>query len=105
MFPQPPPAHTVTNCADGGVLGVVPGIIGNLEALEIVKIILGFAEDQILTKRMVFFDAASMRFRNVKLRERNPSCSVCGDEPTLTDVASFDYDTFCQTNCNKYALI
>lgn len=105
MFPQPPPAHTVTNCADGGVLGVVPGIIGNLEALEIVKIILGFAEDQILTKRMVFFDAASMKFRNVKLRERNAKCSVCGDEPTLTDPAQFDYDDFCQTNCNKYALI
>jgi molybdopterin/thiamine biosynthesis adenylyltransferase len=105
MFPIPPPAHTVTNCADGGVLGVVPGIIGNLEALEIVKIILGFSEDNILTKRMIFFDAASMRFRNVKLRDRNPKCEVCGDEPTLTDTNKFDYDEFCQTNCNKYALI
>ncbi|CDW73808.1 molybdenum cofactor synthesis protein 3 [Stylonychia lemnae] len=105
MFPVPPPAHTVTNCADGGVLGVVPGIIGNLEALEIIKIILGFKDEQILTKRMIFFDAASMRFRNVKLRDRNPRCQVCGDEPSITDPSLIDYDDFCQTKCNKYALI
>lgn len=54
---------------------------------------------------MIFFDAASMRFRNVKLRERNPRCDVCGDEPTVTDTKLFDYDDFCQTKCNKYALI
>jgi adenylyltransferase/sulfurtransferase len=105
MFPEPPPPHTVTNCSDGGVLGMVPGLIGNLQSIEIVKIILGFSDEQILNRRMIFFDAASMKFRNVKLRDRNPACSVCGDCPTLTDVAKFDYDTFCQTNCNKYALI
>lgn len=54
---------------------------------------------------MIFFDAATMKFRNVKLRDRNPACVVCGDNPSLTDVSKFDYESFCQTNCNKYALI
>lgn len=105
MFPQPPPAHTVVNCSDGGVLGMVPGLIGNLQSIEIVKIVLGFPDDQVLNRRMIFFDASTMKFRNVKLRDRNPECAVCGDRPTVTDVSSFDYDSFCQTNCNKYALI
>jgi adenylyltransferase/sulfurtransferase len=72
MFPEPPPPHTVTNCADGGVLGMVPGLIGNLQSIEIVKIILGFSDEQILNRRMIFFDASNMKFRNVKLRDRNP---------------------------------
>ena len=105
MFPLPPPAHTVMNCSDGGVLGMVPGLIGNLQSIEIVKIILGFSDEHILNRRMIFFDAATMKFRNVKLRDRNPSCVVCGDAPTLTDVSQFDYDDFCQVSCNKYALI
>lgn len=54
---------------------------------------------------MIFFDAASMRFRNVKLRDRNANCEVCGDSPTITETKNFDYDEFCQTKCNKYALI
>ena len=103
MFPLPPPAHTVVNCSDGGVLGMVPGLIGNLQSIEIVKIILGFSDDQILNRRMIFFDAATMRFRNVKLRDRSPSCVVCGDQPSLTDVSKFDYDEFCQVLCNRYA--
>ena len=52
---------------------------------------------------MIFFDAATMKFRNVKLRDRNPLCIVCGDKPTLTDVSKFDYDDFCQVFCNRYA--
>ena len=103
MFPLPPPAHTVINCSDGGVLGMVPGLIGNLQSIEIVKIILGFSDDQVLNRRMIFFDAATMKFRNVKLRDRNLSCVVCGDHPSLTDVAKFDYDDFCQVLCNRYA--
>jgi molybdopterin/thiamine biosynthesis adenylyltransferase len=95
MFPEPPPAHTVVNCSDGGVLGMVPGLIGNMQSIEIVKIILGFSDNQILNRRMIFFDAATMRFRNVKLRDRNPGCAVCGDSPSITDVAAFDYDSFC----------
>ena len=54
---------------------------------------------------MIFFDASTMKFRNVKLRERNPDCAVCGENPTVRDVSAFDYESFCQTNCNKYALI
>ena len=103
MFPLPPPAHTVVNCSDGGVLGMVPGLIGNLQSIEIVKIILGFSDDQILNRRMIFFDASTMKFRNVKIRDRNPDCAVCGDKPTLTDVSQFDYDDFCQVLCNRYA--
>ena len=82
---------------------MVPGLIGNLQSIEIVKIILGFTNDQILNRRMIFFDAATMKFRNVKLRDRNPSCVVCGDNPSITDVAKFDYDDFCQVLCNRYA--
>lgn len=95
MFPVPPPPATVTNCSDGGVLGMVPGLIGNLQSIEIVKIIVGFSDDQILTKRMIFFDASSMKFRNVKLRDRNLKCEVCGENPTLTDVSQFNYEDFC----------
>ena len=54
---------------------------------------------------MIFFDASSMKFRNVKLRDRNPSCEVCGDSPTITNTKNFDYDDFCQTHCDQYALI
>jgi len=105
MFPEPPPPYTVTNCSDGGVLGMVPGLIGNLQAIEIAKIVLGFSDDQILNRRMIFFDASNMKFRNVKIRDRNPECVVCGDNPTLKDVSAFNYDDFCQVSCNKYALI
>jgi adenylyltransferase/sulfurtransferase len=52
---------------------------------------------------MIFFDASTMKFRNVKIRDRNPDCAVCGDKPTLTDVSQFDYDDFCQVLCNRYA--
>lgn len=70
LYPKPPPAETVTNCSDGGVLGMVPGIIGQLQAVEIVKILLERPKEEILWRRMIFFDALSMRFRNVKLRDR-----------------------------------
>jgi adenylyltransferase/sulfurtransferase len=54
---------------------------------------------------MIFFDASNMKFRNVKIRDRNPECVVCGENPTLKDVSVFNYDDFCQVSCNKYALI
>jgi hypothetical protein len=54
---------------------------------------------------MIFFDALQMKFRHVKIRDRSPKCSVCGENPTITDVKTFDYDEFCQTKCNKYDLI
>lgn len=64
--------------------------------------ILGFSDEQLLNKRMIFFDASNMKFRNVKIRERNPGCAVCGDSPTIADVSQFNYDDFCQTSCNLY---
>lgn len=100
LFPVPPPAVSVNDCSNGGVLGMVPGLIGNIQAIEVVKIILGFEDSLILTQRMVFFDALSLKFRNVKIRGRNPACIACGDSPSITDVSLIDYYDFCQTNCN-----
>jgi hypothetical protein len=80
-----------------------------MQALEIVKIILGQPKENILWRRMIFLDALSMRFRNVKLRDQNKICQVCGPEcpenEKITDVKKVDYAEFCQTNCNKYAKI
>lgn len=98
LYPKPPPAATVTNCSDGGVLGMVPGIIGQIQAIEIVKLLLGQPRDNLLCQRMIFFDALSMRFRNVKLRGRNAQCEACGEHANL-DPAQFDYEAFCQTKC------
>eukprot|EP00355_Strombidium_rassoulzadegani_P009725 CAMPEP_0168620582 /NCGR_PEP_ID=MMETSP0449_2-20121227/7218_1 /TAXON_ID=1082188 /ORGANISM="Strombidium rassoulzadegani, Strain ras09" /LENGTH=393 /DNA_ID=CAMNT_0008661605 /DNA_START=8 /DNA_END=1186 /DNA_ORIENTATION=+ len=106
LYPKPPPAEAVTNCSDGGVIGMVPGIIGNLQAIEVLKIILGVDKEDVLWRRMIFFDALSMRFRNVKLRERNASCLACGpDTPPdlkIKDTRSIDYLEFCQTKCSIY---
>ena len=74
LFPVPTPPGSVTNCSDGGVLGMVPGIIGNLEALEITKLLLEVPEEFTLSKRMIFFDGLAMKFRNVKIRGRNANC-------------------------------
>lgn len=93
LFPVPPPPETVTNCGDGGVLGAVPGVIGVLQALETVKILLG--HQGVLAKRLLLFDGSDCSFRNVCLRDRNPSCSVCGNEPSVT--ALVDYEQFCGT--------
>lgn len=79
---------------------MVPGIIGNIQALEVLKIILGFDDSLILTQRMVFFDGLSMKFRNVKIRGRNKDCITCGEAPTLPDICQIDYFDFCKTNCN-----
>ncbi|KAF9353470.1 Molybdenum cofactor synthesis protein 3 [Mortierella sp. NVP85] len=92
LFPTPPPSETVTNCSDGGVLGVVPGIIGCLQALEAIKIATGSnAED---APTMTLFSAnSSTMFRTIKLRKRKPTCVVCGDSPTITKL--IDYVRFC----------
>ena len=105
LFPKPPPPETMTNCSDGGVLGMVPGMIGQMQALEIVKIILGFSKDKILTERMVIFEGLSMKFRNVRIRGKNKNCVACGDNPQINDVAQFDYSDFCQMNCDVVAAI
>jgi adenylyltransferase/sulfurtransferase len=90
MFPEPPPPGMVPSCAEGGVLGVLPGIIGVMQAIEAVKLIMGIGEP--LIGRMVIFDALGMKFREFKLR-KDPKCPVCGPNATITEL--IDYDQFC----------
>ncbi len=90
LFREPPPPGLVPSCAEGGVLGVLPGIIGSLQALEALKIVLGTGTT--LKGRIALFDALSFRWRELRLA-RNASCPVCGDEPTITEL--IDYDAFC----------
>jgi sulfur-carrier protein adenylyltransferase/sulfurtransferase len=90
LYPEPPPPGLVPSCAEGGVLGVLPGIIGVMQAIETVKLILGKGES--LIGRLVLFDALKMKFRELKLR-KNPDCPVCGPNPTITEL--IDYQEFC----------
>ncbi|XP_060628087.2 adenylyltransferase and sulfurtransferase MOCS3 [Anolis sagrei] len=91
LFPKPPPPETITNCADGGVLGVVPGILGSLQALEVIKIASGMGTS--FNRSMLLFDALEGRFRHIKLRPRNPDCAVCSERPSVTTLQ--DYEAFC----------
>ena len=90
LYPEPPPPGMVPSCAEGGVLGVLPGIIGCIQATEILKLILG--KGSLLTSRLLLFNALDMKFRELKLR-RDPKCPVCGDHPTITEL--IDYEQFC----------
>jgi sulfur-carrier protein adenylyltransferase/sulfurtransferase len=90
LYPEPPPPGLVPSCAEGGVLGILPGTIGLIQATETVKLILGIGEP--LVGRLLLYDALAMRFRELKLR-RNPECPVCGDHPTITQL--IDYQEFC----------
>ncbi len=90
LYPEPPPPGMVPSCAEGGVLGVLPGIIGCIQATEILKLILG--KGTLLTSRLLLFNALDMKFRELKLR-RDPKCPVCGDHPTITEL--IDYEQFC----------
>ena len=90
LYPEPPPPGLVPSCAEGGVLGVLPGVIGTIQATEAIKLITGIGET--LVGRLMLYDALAMRFRELKLR-RNPACPVCGDHPTVTTL--IDYDQFC----------
>ena len=90
LYPEPPPPGLVPSCAEGGVLGVLPGIIGMIQATEAVKIILGIGEP--LIGRFMIYDALKMRFRELKLR-KDPECPVCGTNPTVTEL--IDYEQFC----------
>jgi adenylyltransferase/sulfurtransferase len=90
LYPDPPPPGLVPSCAEGGVLGVLPGVIGTIQATEAIKLLTGIGEP--LIGRLMLYDALSMRFREMKLR-RNPECPVCGEHPTIHEL--IDYDTFC----------
>jgi adenylyltransferase/sulfurtransferase len=90
LYPEPPPPGLVPSCAEAGVLGVLPGIIGTIQATEAIKLILGNGEP--LIGRFLIYDALRMRFRELKLR-RDPDCPVCGDHPTVR--ALIDYEQFC----------
>ena len=90
LFPQPPPPELAPSCAEGGVLGVLPGIVGSLQASEALKLCLGIGEP--LVGRLLLFDALATEFSEVKLR-RDPNCPVCGDSPTITEYV--DYVEFC----------
>ena len=90
LYPEPPPPGLVPSCAEGGVLGVLPGIIGTIQATETIKIILGAPD--IMVNRLLLVDAWRMRFRELKLR-KNPDCPVCGDNPTIKEL--IDYEEFC----------
>ena len=90
LFPEPPPPGAVPSCAEGGVLGVLPGIIGLIQATEILKLALGIGSS--LAGRLLLYDALEMKFREVKLR-RDPQCALCGEHPKITEL--IDYQTFC----------
>ena len=90
LYPEPPPPGLVPSCAEGGVLGILPGVVGTLQATEAIKFILGVGEP--LVGRFLIFDALKMRFRELKLR-KDPDCPVCGAHPTVTEL--IDYDQFC----------
>src|SRR6266545_6843633 len=90
LFPEPPPPGLVPSCAEGGVLGVLPGTIGTIQATEAIKLILGIGDS--LVGRLVLYDALSMTIEEVKLR-KNPRCAICGENPTIDHL--IDYEEFC----------
>ena len=90
LYPEPPPPGLVPSCAEGGVLGILPGIIGCIQATETIKLILGKGEP--LVGRLMLFDALSMRFKELRLR-KDPTCPICGTNPTITEL--IDYEEFC----------
>jgi molybdopterin/thiamine biosynthesis adenylyltransferase len=90
LFPEPPPPELAPSCAEGGVLGVLPGVVGSLQAAEALKLALGLGDS--LVGRLLLYDALSAAFTEVVLR-RDPKCPVCGEHPTITDYV--DYVEFC----------
>jgi molybdopterin/thiamine biosynthesis adenylyltransferase/rhodanese-related sulfurtransferase len=90
LYPEPPPPGLVPSCAEGGVLGILPGLVGVIQATEVIKLILGKGDS--LVGRLLLVDALNMRFRELKLR-KNPDCPVCGTNPSVT--ALIDYEHFC----------
>ena len=96
LFAEPPPEGLVPNCAEAGVLGVLPGVIGSLQALEALKLILGVGRS--LVARLLLFDALKLQFRELAV-PRDPQCAVCGDQPTVTQL--IDYEAFCGVGAQR----
>ena len=92
MYPAPPPAGLVPSCAEGGVIGVLPGIIGTIQANEVIKLIVGGGES--LVGRLMVFDAWKMRFHELKI-DKDPDCPICGKHKTITELEEYDYEEFC----------
>lgn len=90
LFPEPPPPGMTPSCAEGGVLGILPGVVGSLQATETIKALLGIGEP--LIGRLLLYDALSLRFREMKI-SKDPACPVCGKHPTITEL--IDYEEFC----------
>ncbi len=90
LYPEPPPPHLAPSCAEAGVLGILPGVIGTLQATEAIKLLLG--KGDVLNGRLLQYDSMNMKFRNFKLR-RNKACPACGENPTITEY--IDYEGFC----------
>lgn len=90
LYPEPPPPELAPSCAEAGVLGVLPGIVGSIQAVETIKVILDLGDP--LIGRLITFDAKKMAFRELKLR-KDPSCAICGENPTITELV--DYEYFC----------
>jgi adenylyltransferase/sulfurtransferase len=90
LYPEPPPPGTVPSCAEGGVLGVLPGVIGLIQATEVLKLVTGIGRS--LLNRLLLYDALEMKFRELKLR-RDPACQLCGEHPSITEL--IDYEGFC----------
>jgi adenylyltransferase/sulfurtransferase len=99
LYPEPPPPGEVPSCAEGGVLGILPGLIGCIQATEAVKLLLGKGSS--LVGRLLLYDALQMTFQEFKVR-RNPRCPLCGDHPTITQL--IDYEQFCGTRGQEPAL-
>ena len=100
LFPEPPPPGMVPNCAEAGVLGALTGLVGSIQATEALKQFIGIGES--LTSRLLLIDALSMTFREVKLK-RNPSCPLCGDNPTVPEL--IDYEVFCGLASHEEAIV
>ena len=92
IFPEPPPPGMVPNCAEAGVLGVLPGVIGSIQATEVIKLLLGAGDS--LVGRLLLYDALEMRFRELQLK-KDPRCPLCGEQPTIREL--IDYEDFCGT--------
>ncbi|KAM7342652.1 ubiquitin-like activating enzyme 4 [Cochliomyia hominivorax] len=93
LFPVPPPPETVTNCSDGGVLGAITGVIGSLQALEAIKVALGWSSSEILSGRLLIFEGSRGIFRNIRLRSKRLDCDVCSTTPLITHL--IDYEQYC----------